>query len=220
MRRPRSAGAAGGPRGGRAERAHNPLSSTAMALYGSEISPKLIVVGEANVGKTSILQQWLNGTFTHNTAPTIGAGLSTVQLLVHGSPQTFNIWDTAGTPEFRSVVPMYCRQAALAVIVFDLTVAGTFQKCAAWHDFVKETAEPGFLLVGNKLDLGDLREVDFDEAQELARALGCRYVEVSACTRQGIGDFEEAVREVAEASLGHMRPAARFLQEGEPRCQC
>jgi Ras-related protein Rab-5C len=161
----------------------------------------------------------LYGTFPQ-TSPTIGAGLSSVQLLVHGSPQTFNIWDTAGTPEFRSVVPMYCRQAAVAVIVFDLTASSTFQKCGAWHEFVKETAEPGFLLVGNKLDLGDLREVDFEEAQELARMLGCKYVEVSACTRQGIDDFEEAVREVAEASIGPLKPTARILQETEAGCAC
>lgn len=70
------------------------------------------------------------------TAPTIGPGLSTVPLMVDGNVQTFNIWDTAGTPQFRSVVPMYCRQAAIAVIVFDLTQPGTFDAVRTWYDFV------------------------------------------------------------------------------------
>jgi small GTP-binding protein len=194
-----------------------------MAIYGGEISPKLIVVGETSVGKTSILQQWLNDTFTKDTPPTIGAGLSTVQLLIHGSPQTFNIWDTAGTPEFRSIVPMYCRQAALAIIVFDLTVSTTFQKVRGWYDFVRETADPGFLLVGNKLDLAEDREVDSEDAKELARSLGCGYVETSACTREGIADFQEALREVAEQSLGHMNVPTRQppgLEAAEQKCSC
>jgi small GTP-binding protein len=194
-----------------------------MAIHVGEISPKLIVVGETSVGKTSILQQWLNQTFTKDTAPTIGAGFSTVQLLVHGSPQTFNVWDTAGTPEFRSVVPMYCRQASLAIIVFDLTVTTTFHKVRDWYDFVRETADPGFLLVGNKVDLVDDREVDREKAEEFAKSLGCTYVEMSACTREGIDDFQAALTEVAEKSIGVMRvpPRQRATSEAqEATCGC
>jgi small GTP-binding protein len=180
------------------------FSQKPMDISGSESSPKLIVLGEANVGKTSILDQWLHHNFCRETPPTIGAGLSTVDLQVNGNAQTFNIWDTAGTPQFRSVVPMYCRQAAIAVIVFDLTALGTFEKVEAWHEFVRETAEPVFLLVGNKLDLRDDRDVEFDVAKELAAKLECQYVEMSASTREGIEDFESAVNECARQSMAKM----------------
>jgi Ras-related protein Rab-5C len=189
-----------------------------MAMYGGDVSPKLIVLGEANVGKTSILEQWLHGTFTHETAPTIGAGLSTVPLMVDGTAHTFNIWDTAGTPQFRSVVPMYCRQAAIAIIVFDLTVSTTFEQVRTWYDFVRETADPVFLLVGNKLDLVDSRTVDHDRALDcalhLAAQLECEYVEMSARTREGIDEFSRAVIKSARKSLE--RTCVRAPQPAEP----
>jgi small GTP-binding protein len=194
-----------------------------MAMYGGEVSPKLIVVGEANVGKTSILEQWLHGTFTQETAPTIGAGLSTVPLMVDGNVQTFNIWDTAGTPQFRSVVPMYCRQAAIAVIVFDLTNPVTFDAVRTWHDFVRETADPVFLLVGNKLDLKDGREVEPEGAKELADNLQCQYVEMSACTREGIEEFQRAVLECAKQSLSkivYRAPSAISTDAPKGESQC
>jgi small GTP-binding protein len=190
-------------------------------MYGSECSPKLIMLGEAFVGKTSILDQWINGRFSSNTSPTIGAGFSTVDLEFNGRTQTFNIWDTAGTPEFRSVVPMYCRQAAIAIIVFDLTSAGTFEKVKSWHEFVRETAEPVFLLVGNKCDLQDERKVDFDVAKELAAELECQYVEMSAYTREGIEDFLAAVNECGRESMAKMvvRTAQTApLQENDRKC--
>jgi small GTP-binding protein len=195
-----------------------------MAMYGGEVSPKLIVLGEANVGKTSILDQWLHGSFTQDTTPTIGAGLSTVPLMIGRSVQNFNIWDTAGTPQFRSVVPMYCRQAAVAIIVFDLTQPSTFEQVSRWHEFVRETADPVFLLVGNKLDLKDEREVDLDVAKDLAKSLQCEYVEMSACTREGIEDFQAAVLNCATASLSRMvyhapGDAAEPIQANS-KCNC
>jgi small GTP-binding protein len=179
-----------------------------MAMCGGEVSPKLIVLGEVNVGKTSILE------------PTIGAGLSTVPLMVDGTVQTFNIWDTAGTPQFRSVVPMYCRQAAIAVIVFDLTQAGTFDAVRTWYDFVRETADPIFLLIGNKLDLKDDREVDRDAAKELAANFQCGYVEMSACTREGIEEFQGAILECARQSLSKLvyrAPSAAAVGQAKPK---
>jgi Rab family protein len=169
---------------------------------GDELAPKLIVIGDANVGKTSILDQWLNGTFNDDTAPTIGAGLSTVPLMVDGAVMTFRIWDTAGTEQFRSVIPMYCRSAAIAILVFDLTNSSTFDAVTDWHKFVRETADPVFLLIGNKLDLVDARTVDHDRAVDLAGQLECEFVEMSARTREGIDEFIRAVIDSARLSLG------------------
>jgi small GTP-binding protein len=169
---------------------------------GDDLAPKLIVLGEANVGKTSILDQWLKGTFNADTAPTIGAGLSTVPLMLDGTVLTFRIWDTAGTEQFRSVVPIYCRSAAIAVLVFDLTQTATFEAVTDWQKFVRETADPRFLLVGNKLDLKDERAVDHDIAVDLARRLECEYVEMSACTREGIDEFIRAVMDCARSAIG------------------
>jgi small GTP-binding protein len=163
----------------------------------AEASIKLIVLGEAGVGKTSILNQWLHGNFSEDTQPTIAAGLSPIQLMIDGVVHTFHVWDTAGTPQFRSVVPMYCRQAAIAVIVFDLTQRASFDTVPGWHSFVLETAQPVFLLVGNKVDLANERSVDELAPAELADRLGFRYVELSAKSGEGMRAFGRAVMECA-----------------------
>jgi Rab family protein len=167
-----------------------------------DLAPKLIILGEANVGKTSILDQWLNGTFSEDTAPTIGAGVTTVPLMLDGTVMTFKIWDTAGTEQFRSVIPQYCRSAAIAILVFDLTQVQTFDAVKDWHKFVLESADPIILLVGNKLDLVDDRVVDHEKGLDVAGQLGCGYVEMSAKTRQGIDEFIHAVMDCARTSMG------------------
>jgi GTPase SAR1 family protein len=66
----------------------------------------------------------------------MGATVTTVPLMLDGTVMTFMIWDTAGAEQFRSVVPYYCRSAAIAILVFDLTQAQTFEEVQYWHRFV------------------------------------------------------------------------------------
>jgi small GTP-binding protein len=185
---------------------------------------KAIILGEANVGKTSILSQWTSGIFTEDTAPTIATGLTPVSLMVDGAVHPFHIWDTAGTPQFRSVVPMYCRQAALAIIVFDLSQRSSFETVAGWHSFVKEHADPKFLLVGNKLDLEDNRQVEKEGAEEMARRLGCQYVEMSAKTKLGLEGFARAVidcvRDVLQVTVTQPHYSAVLEPEPASGCAC
>jgi small GTP-binding protein len=186
---------------------------------------KVIILGEASVGKTSILNHWLYGTFTQETKPTIAAGLSPVQLMVDGIVQAFHVWDTAGTPQYRSVVPMYCRSAAIAIIVFDLTQKTSFDKVEEWYDFVRKTADPVFLLVGNKLDLVEERTVDGIIAEDVAKNLGIKYLEVSACTGEGMNDFGRAILDCAKESKSKMFVAAPTLlkpavEADDSKCKC
>jgi small GTP-binding protein len=185
---------------------------------------KAIILGEANVGKTSILSQWVSGTFTEDTAPTIATGLTPVQLMIDGAVHPFHIWDTAGTPQFRSVVPMYCRQAALAIIVFDITQRSSFETVKGWHSFVREHADPKFLLVGNKLDLDDVRQVQKEEAEEITQTLGCQYVEMSAKTKLGLETFARAVidsvRDVVQLAVTQPHYSAVLAPEPASECGC
>jgi small GTP-binding protein len=187
---------------------------------------KLIALGEAGVGKTSILNQWLHGTFSDETPPTIAAGLSPVQLLVDDSVQSFHIWDTAGTPQYRSVVPMYCRAASIAIIVFDVTQESTFLTVDGWYAFVKEQADPVILLVGNKIDAVDRREVDIARAQDTASRFGCAYLEVSAKTNEGISVFGKAVVNAAREFKARLvmrspgGPQALRPKPVERQCAC
>jgi hypothetical protein len=120
---------------------------------------------------------------------------------------------------------IYCRSPAIAVLVFDLTQNATFAVAADWRKFVRETADPMFLLVGNNLDLRDARAVDHDRAVEPAKRLECEYVEMSAYTRQGIEEFIGALIDCARNSLATIclhvrRPAAAAADPQRPGCAC
>lgn len=171
-----------------------------MILTG-DVPIKVITLGDASVGKTSILNQWIHGIFSEDTLPTITAGLSAIQLMIDGTVRAFQVWDTAGTPQYRSVLPMYCRGVDIAVMVFDLTQKSTFAHLTRWHSFVCERASPVFIIVGNKLDLPAARTVDAADASELAQRLGCRYVEVSARTDEGIRKFGRLILECGRECL-------------------
>ncbi|KAH0787229.1 ras-related protein Rab-22A-like [Histomonas meleagridis] len=182
---------------------------------------KIIVVGEASVGKTSILNRWLHDCFSFETAPTIGAGMSPMEINVDGNPQLFHVWDTAGTPQFRSVVPMYCRQAAIAIIVFDITKRNTFEKIPEWVSFVRENASPVFVLVGNKIDLEDERDVQKAEEEQTAESIGCKCVEVSACTNEGMKLFIEEMENAARDSLRtFVKSQSKQIEISKPGCNC
>jgi GTPase SAR1 family protein len=98
---------------------------------------------------------------------------------------------------------MYCRSASIAIIVFDLTNSVTFDRVEEWYDFVRETAHPMFIIAGNKLDLEPERSVDEQTATDLASRIGCRYVEVSARTGEGMNAFGRAIVECAREFISH-----------------
>ncbi|RKP37414.1 small GTPase superfamily, partial [Dimargaris cristalligena] len=119
------------------------------------IQVKLVLLGEAAVGKSSIVCRFARNSFAENREPTIGAAFVTQKCRLEDKIIKFEIWDTAGQERFYSLAPMYYRNAHAAVVVFDVTRATSLQRARTW---VKELQRQGNLnmviaLVGNKLDL-------------------------------------------------------------------
>ncbi|KKF97388.1 Vacuolar protein sorting-associated protein 21 [Ceratocystis platani] len=129
-------------------------------------SVKLVLLGEAAVGKSSLVLRFVNNDFQENKEPTIGANMS---IFIPFSPAAFltqkcnlpsrtikfEIWDTAGQERFASLAPMYYRNAQAALVVYDLTKASSLIKAKHWVAELQRQASPGIViaLVGNKLDL-------------------------------------------------------------------
>lgn len=98
---------------------------------------KLVIVGATDVGKTSITMRYCHGSLTTPTSATIGASFLQKRVIVpsrYGKPRkiTLQIWDTAGQERFRSMAPMYYRNAKAAILVFDLQHESTFEKIIEW----------------------------------------------------------------------------------------
>ncbi|KLJ08404.1 rab family, other [Blastomyces silverae] len=118
-------------------------------------SVKLVLLGEAAVGKSSLVLRFVNNDFQENKEPTIGAAFLTQKCALPTRTIKFEIWDTAGQERFASLAPMYYRNAQAALVVYDLTKPSSLIKAKHWVAELQRQASPGIViaLVGNKLDL-------------------------------------------------------------------
>ncbi|KAI9229625.1 MAG: GTP-binding protein ypt5 [Piptocephalis tieghemiana] len=119
------------------------------------IQVKLVLLGEAAVGKSSLVLRFVNNEFNENKEPTIGAAFLTQKCRLEDKIIKFEIWDTAGQERFHSLAPMYYRNAQAAVVVYDITRASSLEKAKSWVKELQRQANPNIIiaLAGNKLDL-------------------------------------------------------------------
>jgi len=165
---------------------------------------KIILVGDANVGKTHILNRYIKGTLPKHNVPTIGVEFATrVVDLPNGVKVKAQIWDTAGQERYRAITSAHYRKALGALVVYDVTKEKTFDSVTRWVEELKYHAEPDIVivLVGNKVDLVEknpsLRKVKREKAQELAQEYNMTFEETSAITSENVNDvFERLLKEV------------------------
>lgn len=165
---------------------------------------KVVLVGDATVGKTHLLSRYMKGVLPRNPAATIGVefGTRTVQLPVGGTVKA-QIWDTAGQERYRAITSAHYRKAAGALLVYDLTKRTSFDHCEKWLEELRQGAGPEIVivLVGNKVDLAEndpsAREVDYDVAADFARHNGLLFSESSAVTSLNVTFiFENLLQEI------------------------
>ena len=103
---------------------------------------KIVILGDSGVGKTSILQQYLNGKVSGNSKPTIGADFSKKEILIDNTVLTLQIWDTAGQEKFQSLGYAFYRGADCCALVYDITNQQSFEALSRWRDGFIENAGP------------------------------------------------------------------------------
>ncbi len=136
------------------------------------------------VGKTSILQRYIQGKFVKIDIKTrtINTNCFKKQLIINKNTLVnLNIWDTAGEEKYHVMAPIFYRGADGAVIIFDFTRIETFERAEKWFHELSEFTEnnPRIILVGNKIDLPN-RVVSYEAINKLARKYGVDFLEVSA----------------------------------------
>lgn len=165
---------------------------------------KIVLIGDSGVGKTAIYQRFESDTFTEDHQMTIGAAFARFQItLESGSNVDVGIWDTAGQEKYRNVVPMYFQRANYVFLVYDVSDRNTFTALEDWNTMIKDKAPESakVILIGNKSDLENDRQVSYDEGAGKATAFECQFVETSAKTGSGIElltnlvakDYEESI---------------------------
>lgn len=158
---------------------------------------KIIILGSSSVGKTCILQKGFENEFSQNSLSTIGIDFKTKYFKFDEDKVKVNYIDTAGQEKFRAISVNYLKGTDGAVLVFDITKKETFELIGNWLDDIRQNNKMsiGKMLLGNKADLEDEREVTKEEGEKLAELLQCKYYETSAKTGQNIN---EALDEIAK----------------------
>jgi len=175
-----------------------------MRLGGPESYPKVVLVGDSGAGKTSISHCYTKS--TASIKPTITANSVHCTERIGGKEIRFDLWDTAGQDSYKCLVPVYARDAVLAIVVFDRSAHSSFDNLSYWSEFLKnDVAIDSFIVVGNKSDLAS--EVTTEEAEKWCQANLAEYVETSAKTGAKIDVLFQMVAKKVAALTGE---AQRF----------
>ncbi|XP_015116937.1 ras-related protein Rab-18-B isoform X1 [Diachasma alloeum] len=162
---------------------------------------KLLMIGESNVGKSSILLRFTEDEFYENMQSTVGMDYKTKQISLDGDTVKLAIWDTAGQERFRTLTPSYYRDGQGAILVYDVTDRNTFIKLETWLEELNtycNKIDIVKMVVGNKIDLPN-REVSIEEGLTFARRHQTLYIESSAKTDDGVKCcFEELVQKIIQ----------------------
>ena len=159
---------------------------------------KLVLLGETAVGKSSVVHRFVKNTFDDMRESTIGAAFLTqsVTLPENNTTIKFEIWDTAGQERYKTLAPMYYRNAHAALCVYDITSRSSFIKAQEWINELSKQAPEGIIiyLAGNKLDLAENREVEAYEVEQYAEQVskeGTKILsgECSAKSSDGVSDI-------------------------------
>ena len=163
---------------------------------------KIVFVGDANVGKTSIIVRYHLNTFSEESQATIGAAFITKVVKSKYGYCKIHVWDTAGQERYKSLVPMYARGSYVTVIVFDVTDPDAFSTVKDWAERVKKdiSKDCQIIIAGNKFDLTP--QFNREEIEEFAKKENCTLIYVSAKSTFGMDLlFNTIVSKLPEANF-------------------
>ena len=178
------------------------------------IKLKLIVVGNQGTGKSSILNRFVNETFDEKYQATVGLDFHSKNITIHDQDVRLIIYDTAGQEKFRSLIPMYIREAQIILFIYDISDKDSFDSIPKWIQQVNDVInkEVVFVLIGNKLDLESNRKVTFEEGKKLAEKSNYVFQEVSAKTGENFEKLFEV--QIFEAVYNKFKKEFDKREEG------
>ncbi|KXJ17854.1 ras-related protein Rab-22A [Exaiptasia diaphana] len=179
-----------------------------MSSYSSQTDSirelKVCLLGDAGVGKSCLVHRFVSDVFNPASPPTIGAAFMTKMMIIGEDAYKFNIWDTAGQERFKSLAPLYYRDAAAAILVYDITSDATFRALRPWIRELQRYGTPDIVIAiaGNKCDKADHREVPTQEAQDFANSVDAVFAETSARTSHNVYFlFEELCKKLPQEQI-------------------
>ena len=147
-----------------------------------DLKIRLMLIGDSNVGKTSIIKRYCNNQFSPSYISTVGIDFETKYLRLNGKTINLQIWDTAGQERYKVLAKNYFKNSDGFIIVYDITDKKSFNNVVNWITQIKDSASENVkcVLLGNKCDLEELRQVDINQGKDLANNYNFKFYETSA----------------------------------------
>ena len=147
-----------------------------------DLKIRLMLIGDSNVGKTSIIKRYCNNQFSPSYISTVGIDFETKYLRLNGKIINLQIWDTAGQERYKVLAKNYYKNSDGFIIVYDITDKKSLNNVANWITQIKDSASENVkcVLLGNKCDLEELRQVDINQGKDLANNYHLKFYETSA----------------------------------------
>jgi len=162
---------------------------------------KYIIIGDAAVGKSNLLLRYVHGQFKPEYQLTIGVEFGAKNIEIDSKMFRIQIWDTAGQENFRSITRAYYKNSVCALVVYDISSRDSFNNVMSWiEDCKNQSPKTIFIvLVGNKCDLEDKRQVTYEEGKELADKNELLFFESSAKDGINVDDiFVNSAKEISK----------------------
>ncbi|CAD8153638.1 unnamed protein product [Paramecium octaurelia] len=176
---------------------------------------KIIILGDSGVGKTSLMNQYVNARFTQQYRATVGADFMAKEVMIDDRMVTLQIWDTAGQERCQSLGGAFYRGADCCVLVYDITNPKSFDSLDSWRDEFLMQGQPKdpehfpFVVLGNKLDKATERKVQESKAQQWCKSHGnIQFFEVSA---KDATNIEQAFQDIAKAAASQEKDEEIFF---------
>ena len=170
------------------------------------ITCKVVLVGDTGVGKTCIIQRYVNNEFSEITESTITSTYAhrEIELKNYNQKIAFDIWDTAGQELYRALAKNFYLNATIGILVYDIRRRESFESLKDyWHEQLKESGEENMVIgiAGNKSDLYQDEQVTEDEGKKLAKSMGAVFKLTSCKENVGINElFEECGKKYLESN--------------------
>ena len=164
-----------------------------------EMMTKIILIGDSSVGKTNIMSKYLKNQFNENSKATVGVEFGSKLFNLNGHNVKAQIWDTAGQEKYKAITGAYYKGSKGAFVVYDITRKETFDSVDKWINDLKMLGDPRLIIIiiGNKCDLEEKREILKEQGEEKAKSFGCAFLETSALSGDNIEKgFEMMINEI------------------------
>ena len=160
---------------------------------------KIVVVGDSGVGKTNLIHRFISNSFSESSKATVGVEFSSKSYKINEHIFKIELWDTAGQERYKSITAVYYKGAKGALIVYDTTLKESFNNIDKWMEEIKDKTSNDIklMIIGNKIDLKEFREVDIEEGINKAKTFGLPIMETSALDSTNVKEaFNDLLKEI------------------------